>query len=80
MPQDLYCEERTGVKNYTPARRRLRELGWYRRDRATGANVSFEGWYPPADYDPTHRRGYPPFSFKSACRRAGVVITEEDEK
>lgn len=57
------------MKNYTPARRRLRELGWHRRDRAIGPNESRELWLQPWD-----GLGFCPLgiSFSSACRKVGI--------
>lgn len=61
---------RPDMKNYTPARRKLKELGWRRMDRA-----NIELWRPPWDgigFEPTL------ISFKAACKRAKIEISDVD--
>lgn len=63
------------MKNYTPARQKLKELGWYRTDRAVGPNKSIELWMPPISVSkPDLAR-----NFKSGCKLAGIEPTNEDE-
>lgn len=63
------------MKNFTPARQKLKELGWNRCDRASGPNISDELWCPPWD-----GIGFSPqsVSFRWACKKAGIIIKKED--
>ena len=62
------------MKNLTPDRMRLKELGWCRCDRATGPNKSEELWAPP-----WNGIGFRPqdVSFKRACKLEGLDLERD---